>query len=283
VCPACRRGMFSHCAHGGWILGNTIDGTQAEYVRIPLADTSLHHAPPGVEDEALVMLSDILPTAFECGVLNGRVQPGDRIAIVGAGPIGLAALLTAQLYSPGAVVLVDPDQNRLDVAARLGATHTVHGGGDHAVRQVMELTGGAGVDVAIEAVGVRPSFDVCQAVVAPGGRVASVGVFGTSVELHMERLWSHNITLTTRLVDTVTTPTLLGMLAARKLDPRPLITHRFRLGDVVHAYETFGNAARLTLRGGRTPTTVRTASPSPTSGGSARPRSSAPRSHGLRA
>jgi len=219
------------------------DGTQAEYVRIPFAETSLHHAPPHVEDEALAMLSDILPTGFECGVLNGHAQPGDSVAIIGAGPIGLAALLTARLYSPGAIIMVDPDNDRLELARRLGATNTVNGGGEDAIRRVMDLTGGRGVDVAVEAVGVRASFDICQSIVAPGGHLANIGVYGTSVELHMERLWSHNITLTTRLVDTVTTPTLLKMLVAGKLDPRPLITHRFRLQEVIRAYETFANAA----------------------------------------
>ena len=244
TCPPCRRGMYSHCANGGWVLGNTIDGTQAEYVRIPFADTSLHHAPAQVEDEALAMLSDILPTGFECGVLNGHIQPGDTVAIVGAGPIGLAALLTARLYSPGAVVMVDPDGHRLEVATRLGATATVNGGDEDAIRRVMEITGGRGVDVAVEAVGVRASFDVCQSILAPGGHLANIGVYGTSVELHMERLWSHNITLTTRLVDTVTTPMLLKLLVAGTVDPRPLVTHRFRLDEILRAYDTFGNAAR---------------------------------------
>jgi alcohol dehydrogenase len=244
VCAPCRRGMYSHCEQGGWVLGNTIDGTQAECVRIPFAETSLYHAPPHVEDEALAMLSDILPTGFECGVLNGHVQPGDTVAIVGAGPIGLAALLTARFYSPGEIIMVDPDTNRLELARRLGATHTVTGGGEDAIRRVMDLTGGRGVDVAVEAVGVRASFDICQSIVAAGGHVANIGVYGTSVELHMARLWSHNITLTTRLVDTVTTPMLLTMLVAGKLDPRPLITHRFRLDEVVRAYDTFANAAK---------------------------------------
>lgn len=244
VCALCRRGMYSHCEQGGWVLGNTIDGTQAECVRIPFAETSLYHAPPHVEDEALAMLSDILPTGFECGVLNGHVQPGDTVAIVGAGPIGLAALLTARFYSPGEIIMVDPDTNRLELARRLGATHTVTGGGEDAIRRVMDLTGGRGVDVAVEAVGVRASFDICQSIVAAGGHVANIGVYGTSVELHMARLWSHNITLTTRLVDTVTTPMLLTMLVAGKLDPRPLITHRFRLDEVVRAYDTFANAAK---------------------------------------
>jgi alcohol dehydrogenase len=244
VCALCRRGMYSHCEQGGWVLGNTIDGTQAECVRIPFAETSLYHAPPHVEDEALAMLSDILPTGFECGVLNGHVQPGDTVAIVGAGPIGLAALLTARFYSPGEIIMVDPDTNRLELARRLGATHTVTGGGEDAIRRVMDLTGGRGVDVAVEAVGVCASFDICQSIVAAGGHVANIGVYGTSVELHMARLWSHNITLTTRLVDTVTTPMLLTMLVAGKLDPRPLITHRFRLDEVVRAYDTFANAAK---------------------------------------
>jgi alcohol dehydrogenase len=244
ICDSCRRGMPSHCTDGGWVLGNTIDGTQAEYVRIPFADTSLYPAPPHVEDEGLAMLSDILPTAFECGVLNGQVRPGDTISIVGAGPIGLAALLTARFYSPSAIIMIDLDDNRLETAQRLGATRTVHGGREDAGRRVLELTGGRGVDVAIEAVGVPATFDVCQTVVAAGGRIASIGVFGTSVELHLERLWSRNITLTTRLVDTVTTPMLLGMLAAGTVDPRPLVTHRFQLDDIMRAYDIFANAAR---------------------------------------
>jgi alcohol dehydrogenase len=242
ICDPCRRGMYSHCTRGGWVLGNTIDGTQAEYVRIPFADTSLYPAPAEVEDEALVMLSDILPTAFECGVLNGRVKPGDTIGIVGAGPIGLAAVLTARFYSPSEVLVIDLDDNRLEAAQRLGATRAIHSGRENAARRVMELTGGRGVDVAIEAVGAPATFDVCQSIVAAGGHIASIGVFGTSVTLHMERLWSHNITLTTRLVDTVTTPMLLTMLAAKTLDPRPLVTHRFPLTDIARAYDTFGNA-----------------------------------------
>jgi len=243
TCDFCRRGMYSHCANGGWVLGNTIDGTQAEWVRIPFADTSLHPAPSHLEDQALVMLSDILPTGFECGVLNGQVKPGDTIAIVGAGPIGLAALLTARFYSPGEIIVIDVDDHRLETAKELGATRAVHGGREDAGRRVMELTGGRGVDVAIEAVGVPATFDICQSIVAAGGHIASIGVFGKSVELHLERLWSQNVTLTTRLVDTVTTPMLLKMLAAGTLDPRPLATHRFQLADIMRAYDTFGNAA----------------------------------------
>jgi alcohol dehydrogenase len=243
TCDSCRRGMYSHCANGGWVLGNTIDGTQAEWVRIPFADTSLYPAPSHIEDEALVLLSDIMPTGFECGVLNGQVRPGDTIAIVGAGPIGLAALLTSRLYAPSEIMMIDLDDNRLETAKRLGASRAIHGGREDPGHRVMELTGGRGVDVAIEAVGVPATFDICQAVVSPGGHIAIIGVFGKSVELHLERLWSRNITLTTRLVDTVTTPMLLKMLAAGTLDPRPLATHRFQLADVMRAYETFANAA----------------------------------------
>jgi len=243
-CDFCRKGMYSHCRGGGWILGNTIDGTQAEYVRIPHADTSLHRLPPDTDDEAMVMLSDILPTGFECGVQNGQVKPGDTLAIVGAGPIGLAALLTAQFYSPAEIVMIDVDENRLQVALSFGATKAVNSSDGKAVQKVMALTGGAGVDVAIEAVGIPATFDVCQEVLAPGGRLANVGVHGKPVELHLETLWSHNISLTTRLVDTVTTPMLLKMVQSGRLQPRKLVTHRFGLADVMQAYDTFGNAAK---------------------------------------
>jgi alcohol dehydrogenase len=243
-CLYCKRGMYSHCRVGGWILGNTIDGTQAEYVRIPYADTSLYHVPAGGDEEALVMLSDILPTGFECGVLNGQVKPGDTVAIVGSGPIGLAVLLTAQFYSPAAVFVIDLDQNRLHVAQRFGATTVINSGDGNAVRRVLELTDGIGVDVAVEAVGTPATFDICQSILAPGGRLANVGVHGKPVELHLEKLWDRNMTLTTRLVDTVTTPMLLKVVQAGKLQPAQLVTHRFPLGDVMKAYDTFGNAAK---------------------------------------
>jgi len=243
LCDFCKRGMPSHCSDGGWVLGHRIDGTQAEYVRIPHAETSLHALPKDADEVACVMLSDIFPTGFECGVRNGQVKPGDSVAIVGAGPIGLAALLTAQLYSPSSIVMVDPDANRLEFARRLGATEGIREKGDAAVARILDFTGGAGVDVAIEAVGVPGSFDVCQAVVAPGGRIANVGVHGRSVELHLEKLWSHNVTLTTGLVDTTSTPMLLRMLVGGRLSPKVLATHRFALGEILKAYETFGNAA----------------------------------------
>jgi alcohol dehydrogenase len=241
-CEMCRRGMYSHCADGGWILGYMIDGTQAEYVRIPHADTSLYHIADNVDDEEpLVMLSDILPTGFECGVLNGQVSPGDTIAIVGAGPVGLSALLTAQFYSPAEIIMIDTDQNRLDVAKTFGATKIVR---SNPVEEVMKLTGGKGVDVAIEAVGVPATFGICQSIIAAGGRIANIGVHGKSVELHLEKLWSRNIAITTRLVDTVTTPLLLKTVRSGKLEPKKLITHRFPLGEVMKAYDVFGNAAK---------------------------------------
>ena len=242
-CEYCRRGMYSHCTTGGWILGNTIDGTQAEYVRIPHADTSLYPIPPGADEEALVMLSDILPTGFECGVLNGKVKPGDTVAIVGAGPIGLATLLTAQFYAPAQIILVDLDENRLAVAKRFGATATVAASGAKAAEAVKALTEGRGVDVAIEAVGIAATFELCQQIVAPGGTIANIGVHGAKVELHLETLWSANIAITTRLVDTVSTPMLLKTVRAGKIDPKKLITHRFKLAEILDAYDTFGHAA----------------------------------------
>jgi alcohol dehydrogenase len=243
-CDFCRKGMYSHCRSGGWILGNTIDGTQAEYVRIPHADTSLYLLPVGADEEAFVMLSDILPTGFECGVLNGQVKPGDTVAIVGAGPIGLAALLTAQFYSPAAVLMIDLDDNRLRVAEGFGATTLINSSDGKVVERVMALTGGDGVDVAIEAVGVPATFDICQSILAPGGHLANVGVHGKPVTMHLEKLWDRNITITTRLVDTVMTPMLLKVVQSGKLQPGKLVTHRFLLSDVMKAYDTFGNAAK---------------------------------------
>jgi alcohol dehydrogenase len=242
-CDACRRGMYSHCATGGWVLGHRIDGTQAEYVRIPHADTSLYPVPQGVEEEALVMLSDILPTGFECGVLNGKVQPGSTVAIVGAGPIGLAALLTAQFYAPAQIVMIDRDPNRLEVAQTFGASACIDIARADPVAKIMNLTDGAGVDCAIEAVGVPATFELCQAIVAAGGTIANVGVHGVKADLHLETLWDRNITITTRLVDTVSTPMLLKTVRAGRLAPMKLITHHFRLDDIMNAYDTFGRAA----------------------------------------
>jgi alcohol dehydrogenase len=242
-CDYCRRGMYSHCTTGGWILGNTIDGTQAEYVRIPHADTSLYKIPDGADEAALVMLSDILPTGFECGVLNGRINPGDTVAIVGSGPIGLAALLTAQFYSPAKIIMVDMDDSRLEVARRFGATATYNNQDGKAAAAIMAATEARGVDTAIEAVGVPASFEFCEQIIAPGGTIANIGVHGSKVDLHLERLWASNITITTRLVDTVTTAMLLKTVLAGKLAPEQLITHRFKLSQVIDAYDTFSRAA----------------------------------------
>ena len=243
-CSFCRRQMYSHCSTGGWILGNRIDGTQAEFVRIPHADMSLYPAPAGVDDEALVMLSDILPTGLECGVQNGRVQPGSTVAVVGAGPIGLAALLTAQFHAPAKLILVDLDDGRLEMARRFGATDTVNSGDGQAAAAVMRLTDGLGVDTAIEAVGVPATFELCQQIVAAGGTIANVGVHGRKVDLHLESLWDRNITITTRLVDTASTPMLLKTLCAHRIDPGKLVTHRFDFDHILDAYDTFEHAAQ---------------------------------------
>jgi len=243
-CDYCRRGMYSHCATGGWILGNEIDGTQAEYVRTPHADTSLYRIPDGIDEEALVMLSDILPTGFECGVLNGKIAPGSSVAIVGSGPIGLAALLTAQFYSPAQIIMIDLDDNRLEVARAFGATATINSANENAADKVKSLTDGLGVDTAIEAVGVPDTFLLCQDIVAAGGVIANVGVHGHKVDLHLEKLWAQNIAITTRLVDTVTTPMLLKTVQAKKIDPLRLITHRFGFDRIIDAYQTFSDAAK---------------------------------------
>ncbi len=242
-CEYCRKAMFSHCTTGGWILGNTIDGTQAEFVRTPHADTSLYPIPEGADEEALVMLSDILPTGFECGVLNGKVRPGATVAIVGAGPVGLAALLTAQFYSPAEIIMIDLDDNRLAVAKRFGATQTINSGDGNAVAALMKLTQNKGVDTAIEAVGIPATFEMCEQIIAPGGVIANIGVHGVQVALHLERLWDRNISITTRLVDTASTPMLLEVLGGHKIDPTLLITHRFTFDNIMDAYETFGHAA----------------------------------------
>ena len=244
TCEYCRRQMYSQCTNGGWILGNTINGTQAEFVRTPYADTSLYPIPEGADEEALVMLSDILPTGFECGVLNGKIQPGNTVAIVGAGPIGLAALLTAQFYTPAEIIMIDLNENRLEVAKRFGATATINSTDGKTLATVMAMTYKRGVDTAIEAVGIPATFELCQSIVAPGGTIANIGVHGKKVDLHLEQLWDRNISITTRLVDTITIPMLFKTVRSRKIDPKLLITHRFKLDRILEAYETFGNAAK---------------------------------------
>ncbi|KAI8942963.1 hypothetical protein NX059_001002 [Plenodomus lindquistii] len=239
-CEYCRRGMSSHCTAGGWILGNSIDGTQAEFVRIPCADSSLHMVPPGGDEKALVMLSDIFPTGLECGVLNGKVSPGSTVAIIGAGPVGLAALITAQLYSPSTIILIDGDENRLNIAKSFGATHVATP--DLAERVVKEVTSGKGCDTVIEAVGIPATFLQGQKMVAPGGVIANVGVHGAKVELHLQDLWSKNIAITMKLVDAISTPMLMRLLLSGKLPAARMITHRFDFKDIEGAYATFQSA-----------------------------------------
>ena len=243
-CAFCKEGHYGLCTGGGgWIFGHLIDGLQAEYARVPFSDTSVYKVPPELTDEQVLFLADILPTAYEVGVLNGGVGPGDTIAIVGAGPIGLATVLTAKLYTPGKIIAIDLADSRLEKARELGADVTINSDREDAVPRVMELTSGLGADVAVEAVGVPETFELCTELVRPGGRVANVGVHGHPAQLHLEKLWIRDVTLTTGLVDTVTTPTLLQLIEQGRLDPRPFATHRFALGETMAAYDTFAAAA----------------------------------------
>lgn len=243
-CDYCKNRLYAHCEDGGWILGHLIDGTQAEYVRTPHADSSLHHVPDGVNEEALVMLSDILPTGFEIGTMNAKVNPGDTVVIVGAGPIGLSALLSTQFYSPAEIIMVDLDDNRLQVAKELGATRTFNSSNTDVVKEILAFTNERGVDVAMEAVGVPATFNICQKIVNPGGRIANIGVHGEKVDLHIEELWIKNITITTGLVSTYSTPLLLKTVESGKVKPEQLVTHRFKLDEMLKAYDVFSNASK---------------------------------------
>lgn len=242
-CEYCKKQMYSHCEDGGWILGHLINGTQAEYVRIPHADNSLYHIPKEANEEALVMLSDILPTGHEIGVLNGNVKPGDTIAIVGAGPIGMSALLTAQFYSPAKIYMIDVDKNRLDMSMKFGATNIIDSSKEDVAQKIQAETKD-GVDVAIEAVGIPATFDICQKIIRPGGYIANVGVHGKPVELQLQDLWIKNVTIRTGLVNTNTTSMLLKTVTSGKLKPEGLITHRFKLENIMEAYKVFENASK---------------------------------------
>jgi alcohol dehydrogenase len=243
-CRFCKEGRYGQClGGGGWIFGHTIDGLQAEYARVPFADTSVYKVPEELSDEQVLFLADILPTAFEVGVLNGVVTPGDTVAIVGAGPIGLAAMLTAQLYTPGRIVAIDLDDGRLESAKRFGADVTINNGREDALAKVMELTDGLGADVSFEAVGVQQTFELATELIRPGGRVANIGVHGAPVTLHLETLWIRDITLTTGLVDTYTIPQLMKLIVSGRLDPTIFATHRFPLADTMSAYDAFSDPA----------------------------------------
>jgi alcohol dehydrogenase len=243
-CRFCREGHYGICTGGGgWIFGHLIDGLQAEYARVPFADTSVYKIPDDLGDDQVLFLADILPTAFEVGILNGRVEPGDTVAVVGAGPIGLAAIMTGKLYTPGTIVAIDLAAARLEKALEFGADVTIDNGREDAVARIMELTDGLGADVAIEAVGVPETFELCTELIRPGGRVANVGVHGHPVTLHLEKLWIRDVLITTGLVDTVTTPKLLKLIASGRLDPTPFATHRFELSETEEAYDTFAAAA----------------------------------------
>jgi len=244
TCRFCREGRYGQCTSGGgWALGHTIDGVQAQYGRVPFGDLSLYRLPQGVTDEAAVMLADILPTSYEVGVLNGGVRPGDTVVIVGAGPIGLAAVMTAKLYSPSRIVVIDPAEPRRDAAKSIGADVVLDAELEPALEVVHSLTGGLGADVVMEAVGIPATFEMCTALVRPGGRVANIGVHGAPATIHLETLWIKDVTITTGLVDTSSTPRLLRLLADHQIDPTPLVTHRFGLDEFMDAYDVFGRPA----------------------------------------
>jgi alcohol dehydrogenase len=243
-CRYCKEGRYGQClGGGGWIFGHLINGLQAEYARVPFADNSVYKVPDQLSDEQVLFLADILPTSFEVGVLNGMVSPGDVVAVVGAGPIGLAAILTAKLYTPGRIVAIDLADSRLESATRFGADTTINNGHEDAVAQVMELTDGLGADAAFEAVGVPQTFELAAELIRPGGRVANIGVHGRSVELHLEKLWIRDVTITTGLVDTFSIPQLMRLISSGRLDPSLFATHHFPLGDTMDAYDTFADAA----------------------------------------
>ncbi len=243
-CRFCKEGRYGQClGGGGWIFGHTIDGVQAEHARVPFADNSVYKVPEELSDEQVLFLADILPTSYEVGVLSGTVSPGDTVAIVGAGPIGLAAILTARLYTPGRIVAIDLAQSRLESARRFGADTTIDNGSEDAVAQVMELTDGLGADVAMEAVGVPETFELAAELIRPGGHVANIGVHGKPAHLHLERLWIRDVTVTTGLVDTFSIPQLMRLIASGRLDPTLFATHHFALEDTMAAYDTFADAA----------------------------------------
>jgi alcohol dehydrogenase len=255
-CRFCKESRYGQClGGGGWIFGHTINGLQAEYARVPFADNSVYKVPEELTDEQVLFLSDILPTAYEVGVLNGKVAPGDVVAVVGAGPIGLAAILTASLYTPGRIVAIDLADGRLESARHFGADVTINNGREDPLVKIMELTDGLGADVAFEAVGVPDTFELATALIRPGGRVANIGVHGHAATLHLERLWTRDVTITTGLVDTRTIPQLMMLVASGRLDPTVFATHHVSLEDTMSAYDIFADATntgalKVVLEGG---------------------------------
>ncbi len=243
-CENCKIDFYGHCKDGGWQLGNTIDGCQAEYVRIPHGDFSLYHVPEDAEEDGFVMLSDVLPTGLEVGVLEGKVRAGCSVAVVGVGPIGLSSIISATAFSPSKIMAIDMDPNRLQVACELGATHSINNSDGSAVDQIMQLTHGKGVDVAIEAIGTPIGWDICENIVAAGGNIAILGVHGKSVTLHLERMWKRNFTLTAGLVHTSSIPTLMDRVMSGAINPKLLINQAFKLSEMERAYEVFGNASK---------------------------------------
>jgi alcohol dehydrogenase len=244
-CRFCREARYGQCiGGGGWLFGHLINGLQAEYARVPFAENSVYRIPEQLSDEQVLFLADILPTAYEVGVLNGRVTPGDVLAVVGAGPIGLAAMLTAQLYTPRQIVAIDLDDGRLESARRFGADTTINNGREDARERIMEMTDGLGADVALEAVGLPATFELATELIRPGGRVANIGVHGHPAALHLEKLWTRDVTITTGLVDTRTIPQLMTLVAGGRLDPTVFATHHVALADTMGAYDTFADAAR---------------------------------------
>ena len=244
-CRYCKEGRYGQClGGGGWIFGRLINGLQADYARIPFADNSLYKIPAGLTDEQVLFLSDILPTSFEVGVLNGQVKPGDTVAVVGAGPIGLAVVMAAKLFTPGKIISIDLADSRLAMAKEFGADVTINNGKEDAVKKVFELTGGLGADVAVEAVGVPDTFELCTELIRPGGRVANVGVHGHPATLHLEKLWIKDVTITTGLVDTYSIPQLMSLIVGGRIDPTIFTTHRFPMADAMAAYDVFGDAAK---------------------------------------
>jgi alcohol dehydrogenase len=244
TCRFCREGRYGQCLDGGgWVLGHRIDGTQAEYVRVPYADTSTYRIPDGAADEKILMLADILPTGYEVGVLAGGVRPGDLVAVVGAGPIGLSVISGARLYSPAHIVAIDLSDARLEAARHFGADVTINDSREDPMTVIKDLTGRLGADVAIEAVGVPATFEMAVKLARPGGRIANIGVHGKPATLHLEEQWIRDITITTGLVDASSTPTLMRLVTSGQLDASRFITHHFGLDEFDKAYEVFGEAA----------------------------------------